>query len=216
MPMIVEILCLDGDGSFGPTVGWTLLKTPAIIASYWGDRQVESIKFAAALASRGAFWLPGAALASLGAGDALRGAGKLRRASRKNDWIRLPVHSGGPSSLSPQPIRAPKAAMDSSSYVAHAYILGTRFCVRAAEGGHFTLLSAHGCMACQEYWLPTHPMNANDTGECAERGACASIFTGPCADYLKSWPNRRQKNNSSRIKKTARGNRQGKGVLRYV
>ncbi len=38
---------------------------------------IESSKFAAALASRGAPWRPGAALATRGAGDALRGAGKL-------------------------------------------------------------------------------------------------------------------------------------------
>ena len=62
--------------------------------------------------------------------------------------------------------------MDSSSYGTHACMLNARFGVRAAEDGHLTLLSAHGCMACRVYWLPTHPMNAYayDTGECAERG----------------------------------------------
>ncbi len=62
---------------FGPTVGWKQLKASAIKKSSWGDRQVERIKVAAALASRGAPLRPGAALASRGAGDALRGAGKL-------------------------------------------------------------------------------------------------------------------------------------------
>jgi hypothetical protein len=38
--------------------------------------------------------------------------------------------------------------MDSSSCDAHAYMLGARFGVRAAEDGHLTLLSAHGCMKC--------------------------------------------------------------------
>ncbi len=62
---------------FGPTVGRKLLKPSAINKILWGDRQVESIRFAAALASRGAPWRLGAALASRGAGDALRKAGKL-------------------------------------------------------------------------------------------------------------------------------------------
>jgi hypothetical protein len=77
---------------------------------------------------------------------------------------------------------APKAAMDSSSYGAHADMLGAQFGVRAAEDGHLTHLSAHGCMECRVYWLPTHPMNAYDTGECAEGGPCAQSFTGPCVD----------------------------------
>jgi hypothetical protein len=39
--------------------------------------------------------------------------------------------------------------MDSSSYGAHACMLGARFGVRAAEVGHLAVLSAHGCMACR-------------------------------------------------------------------
>ena len=125
----------------------------------------------------------GAALASRGSGDALRGAGKLceRRESGLGE-LGSRVHSGGPSSLGPQPNRAPKAAMGSSSYGAHADMLGARFGVRAAEVGHLAVLSAHGCMACRVYWLPTDPMNAYDTGECAERGPCAYCCTGPCVD----------------------------------
>jgi hypothetical protein len=73
----VDILCLDGDGSFLANRGLETIKTVSDLKILKGDRQVESIKFAAALASRGAFWRPGAALALRGAGDALRGAGKL-------------------------------------------------------------------------------------------------------------------------------------------
>jgi hypothetical protein len=137
-------------------------------------RQVEHIKFAAAFTSCGAPWRPGAALASRVAGDALRGAGTLCERSRKSqsvaspNWLRSRVHSGGPSSLISRPNCAPKAAMDSSSCGAHACMLGARFGVRAAEVRHLAVLSSHGCMACRVYWLTTHPMNAYDTGECAE------------------------------------------------
>ncbi len=117
-------------------------------------RQVEHIKFAAASASSGAPWRPGAALASRGAGDALRFVGVAT-----HDWLQPPVHSGGPSSLISRPNCAPKAAMDSCSYGAHACMLGARFGVRAAEVRHLAVLSAHGCMACRVYWLPTHPMH---------------------------------------------------------
>jgi hypothetical protein len=47
--------------------------------------------------------------------------------------------------------------MDSSSYGAHADMLGARLSVRAAEDGHLTLLRAHaavahvGCCCCQLY-----------------------------------------------------------------
>ncbi len=58
-------------------MGRKLYKPSGNKITSWGDRQVERIKFAAALESRGAPWRPGAALASRGAGDALRGAGKL-------------------------------------------------------------------------------------------------------------------------------------------
>jgi hypothetical protein len=61
---------------FGPTVGWKLSK-PSAIKSSWGVRQVKRIKFAAALAPRGAPWRTGAALALRGAGDASRRYGKL-------------------------------------------------------------------------------------------------------------------------------------------
>jgi hypothetical protein len=56
--------------------------------------------------------------------------------------------------LSPQPNRATKAAMDSSSYGAHADMLGARFGLCAAEDGHLTFLRAHaavahvGCCSC--------------------------------------------------------------------
>ncbi len=62
---------------FGPTVGRKLLKPSGNKRTSWGDRQVDRIKLAAAFTSRRAPWRPGAALASRGAGDALRGAGKL-------------------------------------------------------------------------------------------------------------------------------------------
>jgi hypothetical protein len=75
----VEILSLDGDGSFRANRGLEkLLKPSGIKTTSWGDRQVDRLKFAAAFASRGAPWRPGAAQVSRGAGDALRGAGKLR------------------------------------------------------------------------------------------------------------------------------------------
>jgi hypothetical protein len=73
----VEILSLDGDGSFRANRGSETIKTVSDKKTSWGDRQVERIKISAALASRGAPWRPGATLASRGAGDALRGAGKL-------------------------------------------------------------------------------------------------------------------------------------------
>jgi hypothetical protein len=72
-----EILFLDGDGSFWANRGLETEKSSAIKKSSWGDRQVERINFAVALASRKAFWRSGTVLASRGAGDALRGAGKL-------------------------------------------------------------------------------------------------------------------------------------------
>jgi hypothetical protein len=203
----VHLLSLDGDGSFfGPIVGRKLFEpsgnkttscgrmrcpdrhTPLCVANQiksWGDRQVDRIKLAAAFTSRGAPWRPGAALASRGAGDALRGAGKLCE-RRDRDWLRSRVHSGGPSSLGPRPNRAPKAAIDSSSYGAHADMLGARFGVRAAEDGHLTLLRAHGavghvgCCCC-------HPPNACKCHRglqrpCIERGPCADCLTGPCFD----------------------------------
>jgi hypothetical protein len=73
----LEILDLTVTVRFGPTVGRKLLKPPGNKKSSWGDRQVERIKLAAALTLRGAPWRPGAALVSRGAGDALRGAGRL-------------------------------------------------------------------------------------------------------------------------------------------
>jgi hypothetical protein len=148
-------------GRFGPIVGWklqnrqrfkNLLGATVRLRPPW--RRAE---------------LPGAALASRGAGDALRGAGKLCDLANR-DWLRSPVHSGGPSSLSPPPNRALKAAMGSSSYGAHACILGALFGVRAAGDGHLTHLRAHGSIACRKCWLlllPTHPMQANATGGCA-------------------------------------------------
>jgi hypothetical protein len=90
------------------------------------------------------------------------------------DWLRSRVHSGGPSSLSPQPNRAPKAAMYFSSYGAHADMLGARFGVRAAEDGHLTLLRAHGMALLRARRMlaaafATHPMRANATGDCRDR-----------------------------------------------
>ncbi len=70
-------LALTVTDRFGPTVGSKLLKPSGNKTTSWGDRQVDRIKLAAAFMSRGAPWCPGAALASRGAGDALRGAGKL-------------------------------------------------------------------------------------------------------------------------------------------
>jgi hypothetical protein len=84
-----------------------------------------------------------------------------------------------PADLAPsvlKPNRAPNAAMGFSSYCATACMLGARLGLRAAEDGHLTLLSAHGCMGCQVLWLPTHPMNANDTGECAERDLALPVL----------------------------------------
>jgi hypothetical protein len=150
-----KYLALTVTVRFGPTeTHRKLLKPLGNKQSSWGDRQFERIKFAAALASRGAPWRPGAAIASRGAGDALRGAGTLcgsreQSQHRNNDWLQSPVHSGGPSSLISRPNRVPKAAMDSSSYGAHACMLCARFGVRTVEDGHLTLLRAHGCMACQ-------------------------------------------------------------------
>jgi hypothetical protein len=44
--------------------------------------------------------------------------------------------------------------MDSSSYGAHAYMLGPRFGVRVAEDGHLTLFSAHGAFeGARQEWL---------------------------------------------------------------
>jgi hypothetical protein len=71
--------------------------------------------------------------------------------------------------------------MDSSSYGAHADMLGARLGVRTAKDGHLTLLRAHaavahvGCCCC-------HPPNACKChrglqGPCIERR--------PCADYLQ-------------------------------
>jgi hypothetical protein len=53
-------LCLDGDGSFWANRGLTLFKPSAINTYSWGDRQVERIRFAAALAWRRAPWRLGA------------------------------------------------------------------------------------------------------------------------------------------------------------
>jgi hypothetical protein len=99
------------------------------------------------------------------------------------------VHSGGPCSLSPQPNRAPKASADSSSYGAHAYMIGAQLGVRAAEDGHLTILRAQGawhvesvgCCCCK----PTQwkQMTQGDV-----QGPC--IEMGTCADDLISWPNR--------------------------
>jgi hypothetical protein len=70
----VETLCLDGDGSFRANRGSETKKTVVEYNNFLGgDRQVDRIKCAAALASRGVPRSPGAALASRGAGD----AGKL-------------------------------------------------------------------------------------------------------------------------------------------
>ncbi len=165
-----ETICLDGDGSFGPTVGWKLLKPSAISLG----ATVRSNALNLQPPWRRAKLFGALAPPWRRAEPATRCAEPASFASDANrDWIRSPVHSSGSSSLSPQPNRAPKGAMDSSSYGAHAYLLGAIFGVRAAEDGHLTLLSAPGCVACQEYWLPTHQMNASDTGDCAERGPCA-------------------------------------------
>jgi hypothetical protein len=59
-----KYLALTVTDRFRPTVGRKLLKPTGNKNTSWGDRQVEHIKFAAASASRGAPWRPGAALAS--------------------------------------------------------------------------------------------------------------------------------------------------------
>jgi hypothetical protein len=56
----VEKLCLDGDGSFRANRGFETYKTVGDEKTLWGDRQVEHFEFAAASASRGAPWRPGA------------------------------------------------------------------------------------------------------------------------------------------------------------
>jgi hypothetical protein len=50
--------------------------------------------------------------------------------------------------------RPSRAAIDSSSCGAHAYMLGASFGVRAADDGHLTLLKAHGAVVCaRQEWL---------------------------------------------------------------
>jgi hypothetical protein len=70
--------------------------------------------------------------------------------------------------------------MDSSSYGAHADMLGARYGVRAAEDGHLTLLRAHGTfeVACQEWLLLAAAVATQGTVQ----GPC--IETEPCVDYL--------------------------------
>jgi hypothetical protein len=73
-----------------------------------------------------------------------------------------------------------KAAMDSSSYGAHANMLGARFGVRAAEDGHLTLLRAHAAVAHVGYCC-CHPPNACKChrglqGPCIERGLRAGYL----------------------------------------
>jgi hypothetical protein len=59
--------------------------------------------------------------------------------------------------------------MDSSSYGAHAYMLGAQFGVRAAEDEHLTLLRAHAAVAMLAAALASDPMRANATGDCRDR-----------------------------------------------
>ncbi len=55
--------------------------------------------------------------------------------------------------------------MDSSSYGAHADMLGAQFGVRAAEDGHLTHLSAHAAVARMlAAAVATHPMRAMQQG----------------------------------------------------
>jgi hypothetical protein len=72
--------------------------------------------------------------------------------------------------------------MDCSSCVAHAYMLGARCGVRAAEDGHLTHLTAHAGLRRMGAWhvnvchwlllaaaVATHPMRADATGDCRDR-----------------------------------------------
>ncbi len=70
--------------------------------------------------------------------------------------------------------------MDSSSYVAHADMLGARFGVRAAEDGHLAVLRAHAAVALVKCCC--HPPNAC---KCHRGLQVPCIERGPCVDYLK-------------------------------
>jgi hypothetical protein len=149
LPPTVNLRSLDGDGLFRANPTNQLLKPSGIKTTSWGDRQVDRIKMFTRLhvarSSLAPWRLPSVA--------------RSFASVASPDWLRSRVHSGGPSSLSSQPNRATKAAIDFSIYGAHADMLGARFGVRAAEDGHLTLLRAHaavahvGCCSC-------HPPNA--------------------------------------------------------
>jgi hypothetical protein len=176
-----KYLALTVTDRFGPTVGSKLIKPSGNKRTSWSDCQVDRIKTCSRLhvaRSSPAPWrLPSVARSR----RRVARSRQALRASRVVNSLRSRVHSGVPSSLSPQPNRAPKAAMDSSSYGAHADMLGARFGLRAAEDEHLTFLRAHaavahvGCCSC-------HPLNACKChrglqGPCIERG--------PCVDYLQ-------------------------------
>jgi hypothetical protein len=138
---------------FWPTVGWRLLKPSAIKGIFLG-RPSSSTALNLQPPSRRAEFPGALAPPKLRAEPATRCGEPASFTSVANrDWIRSPVHSAGPSSLSPRPNRPPRAAMDSSGCGARAYMLGARFGERAAEDGHLTLLSAHGCMRLYGAWV---------------------------------------------------------------
>jgi hypothetical protein len=151
-------------------MGSKLLKPSENKTTSWGNRQVDRIKLAAAFTSREAPWRPGAALASRGAGDALRGAGKLASVAN-NDWLQSPVHSGGPSFLISRPNRA----------TAHTPICSVRDFL-SPRPRTATLDAFEGACGCGACWLLlSHPTNACKChrglkGPCIERGSCAFFY----------------------------------------
>ncbi len=125
---------------FGPTVGSKLIKPSGIKKTSWGDT-VRSNTLNLQPPLRRAE-LPGALAPPLPRAEpATRCAEPARFVGvATHDWLQPPVHSGGPSSLISRSNCALKAEMDSSSYGAHACMLGARFGVRAAEVRHLAVL----------------------------------------------------------------------------
>jgi hypothetical protein len=136
----------------------------------------------AALASRGAPWRPGAALASHGAGDALRAVGKLLSVT-SHDWLRLRVHSAGPSSHSPQPNRRLRASMDYSSSVAHTPTCSAHNLVCAWLR---TFLTAHAALRHIGVWHVKGGCCCCHVPDACQRGLQGPcIGMGPFVDYLQ-------------------------------
>ncbi len=161
---------------FGPTVGPKLLKPSGNKTTSWGDRQVDRIKLAAAFTSRGAPWLPGASLASCGASDALRGAGKLASVASR-DWLRGRVartrtmigynRVSTPADLAPSVLN--RIALRKLQWIppatAHTPKCSVRDFVCPRPRSRLTHLSAHAAVARMlAAAVATHPMRANATG----------------------------------------------------